>query len=197
MAVVTLVIRSSRRCGRIRPVRRSTTPPGVLSAQTSASHSSAVDACFGRTRDFSDAAHGAELASLAASRGCPPFQRRLAADADGSDVVVEHLIRIPAHASPDQPLAPKRAVAPVLGIAAGEGQDSQSSVVQSDAVASCGGVSSTERVTASARRRRGSPTSKPSLMASAASQPSGLSSGGSRMATVVAPRQDRLRCRSA
>ena len=70
VAVVTLVIRSSRRCGRMRPVRRSTTPPGVLSAQTSASHSSAVDACLGSERAiFSTDEIVAELASLPVSRG--------------------------------------------------------------------------------------------------------------------------------
>lgn len=76
--MVTLVIRSSRRCGRIRPVRRSTTPPGVFSAQTSASHSSAVDACFGSERAiFSTDEIVAELASLPLSLGVSAFSEAL------------------------------------------------------------------------------------------------------------------------
>ena len=46
VAVVILVIRSARSCGRILPVLGSTTPPGVLSSHGSASHSSVVAACL-------------------------------------------------------------------------------------------------------------------------------------------------------
>ena len=50
VAVVILVIRSARSCVRIRPVLRSTTPPGVLSSHGSASHSSVVAACLRSAR---------------------------------------------------------------------------------------------------------------------------------------------------
>ena len=71
VAVVILVIRSARSCGRIRPVLRSTTPPGVLSSHGSASHSSVVAACLrsARARRSTPPTVPA-LANLAATRGC-------------------------------------------------------------------------------------------------------------------------------
>ena len=64
VAVAIRVIASSRRCAANRPLRRSTTPPGVLSAQRFASHSSGIELSSGSDRAIrSTAAIEAALAS--------------------------------------------------------------------------------------------------------------------------------------
>ena len=71
--------------------------------------------------DFLDRRDGRRAGELGFLPWTVCLERCIAADAPGQMRDVKHLIGIPAHARPNQPLAPQRAVAPVLTIAAGEG----------------------------------------------------------------------------